>query len=858
MRTPMLCIFCMHFTAIFSQWNDDFSSKTLVNWSGDTSHFTINAEHQLMLNAQSAGRSFIYRDIQPLDSFMWRFYIQLKFAPSTNNLLRIYLLMDSTDSNLAAAYFIEIGENGNNDTWKFIRRKNGQLHLLSMGTMATLSKDPAICRFQITRSSDKTYQVFTDYTGNSNFSLESEFMDTIDMKFTAYYFGIECIYTDTRKDKFIFDEFEVGIPPADTVPPQLSNLDVLNHQSLKIKFNELVDSSSVLNSNHFTINGGERPVAVQMLDFRKSEYLLSFANSFLKGIPYELEILNISDLNRNILVSNIYPFFYNPVINAQKNDILICEIMADPAPSAGLPESEFIELINISNETLSIKSYTLSDGSSQIIFPGYTLNPLEPIILCHHDDSILFKKFGKVLSFSSFPSLNNSGDQIYIQDTAGNVIHFIHFTADWHTSDTKKDGGYTLEMINPFQVCSGAENWATSNHVQGGTPGQINSNWNPQIDTSGPQLIEIIALSEWEIKLVFNESLDDKAQLTANYIITPTLSIATAELSLPNRKEVILLLNHKINVGIIYELSINTIQDCVGNLIPNSKGAFSLPDVASYGELVWNEVLFNPESGGVDFIEIYNRSEKLLSTQGLYFSNPSWDSIWIPVKIDKLLAPHTYTAFTTNPTDILGRYFVSDSNRLLKNVIPSLDDAGGSLYLGNLKLNKIQILDSFTFSKSWHSPFLSESEGISLERIQTNGLSSSQGNWHSASSTVGYATPGRKNSQNLVVDSLSQDKFYTLSSRIVSPNQDGDKDFLAITIKTDKPGYKIHCQIFDLSARKIKDLTQQLLGTTDLLIWDTYKDNGSLAVNGNYIIHLMLVHESGVKKMQKDYFTIHK
>ena len=54
-------------------------------------------------------------------------------------------------------------------------------------------------------------------------------------------------------------------------------------------------------------------------------------------------------------------------------DILITEIMADPEPSNGLPLAEYVEIYNNTNYTLNINNQKLSDASSSVILPTFTL-----------------------------------------------------------------------------------------------------------------------------------------------------------------------------------------------------------------------------------------------------------------------------------------------------------------------------------------------------------------------------------------------------------------------------------------------------------------------------------------------------
>jgi len=71
---------------------------------------------------------------------------------------------------------------------------------------------------------------------------------------------------------------------------------------------------------------------------------------------------------------------------------------------------------------------------------------------------------------TSFPSLNNSEDDIYLFDLTGRLIDHVHYSAAWGGGD-----GYSLERITAHLDSNLPENWGTSTSPSGGTPGTVNS-----------------------------------------------------------------------------------------------------------------------------------------------------------------------------------------------------------------------------------------------------------------------------------------------------------------------------------------------------------------------------------------------
>src|SRR3546814_2643108 len=66
--------------------------------------------------------------------------------------------------------------------------------------------------------------------------------------------------------------------------------------------------------------------------------------------------------------------------------------------------------------------------------------------------------------------------------------------------------------------------------------------------------------------------------------------------------------------------------DCYGNPLKHAEHEFLLPQLPEPGEVVINEILFNPVEGGADYVEIYNRSGKILDLKDLQLAGGGNDS----------------------------------------------------------------------------------------------------------------------------------------------------------------------------------------------------------------------------------------
>ena len=198
-----------------------------------------------------------------------------------------------------------------------------------------------------------------------------------------------------------------------------------------------------------------------------------------------------------------------------------------------------------------------------------------------------------------------------------------------------------------------------------------------------------------------------------------------------------------------------------------------------------------------------------------------------------------------------------DSLLILKNNLPSLPDDAGRLALGYLnKQGKMIILDSMTYDASWHHPFLSSKEGVSLERIQSSGLSSLRSNWQSAASSCSFGTPGLLNSQHLNPVGNPVNDFYSIKDRVITPDGNGHRDFLDVFFQLKNSGYKLQADIYDLSGNLRRHLYNQILASEEHLLWYGDDDDENPVQAGNYILSLYLYTPDGNKHHFKERIVV--
>src|SRR3954466_2642953 len=126
---------------------------------------------------------------------------------------------------------------------------------------------------------------------------------------------------------------------------------------------------------------------------------------------------------------------------ANRFDVVITEIMADPAPQVALANAEYIEIKNVSSVPFNLNGWKLSDASSNAtISTSFVLQPDSFVVLCSNSNAPLVSVFGRTLGVSSFPSLDNDADQLILRSPENRIIHAVAYSADSYRNEIKKDG----------------------------------------------------------------------------------------------------------------------------------------------------------------------------------------------------------------------------------------------------------------------------------------------------------------------------------------------------------------------------------------------------------------------------------
>jgi len=830
-----------------AQFRDDFSDgdfKRNPLWEGDTAKFEINSAGQLHLSGSGADTSVLTTTNSLVERTEWEFWVKLSFNTSANNYARVYLVSDQANPEGSInGYFLQIG--GSNDSITFFKQTGNNQEKLFRGNFACTNHSTNIFRLKMVHDSTGVWTLFSDNSGGINYVEEGHCLDT-NISLSSW-FGISCHYTTSNSTKFYFDDFYSGQIRVDTLPPSVDSISLTDSTQLSILFSENVDDTEARNINHYYTKMKGKPVTAIPDPVNRKKVVLKFQESFPDETIDTLVISGIPDLAGNLMPETEVPFSNYEV---KARDVIIDEIMADPEPVTRLPECEYVELYNRTRFPVNLQGWAFDYGSYTKTFPGISIAPHGYLILTK---GIMMNYYGPCVDlFTSYSTLPNDGTTLILKNESGKVIHSVSYSTEWYQDPLKENGGWSLEMVDPENPCGCLDNWKASVDLKGGTPGAINSVHASNPDTIRPYLQRARIISDSTVEVLFSESMDSSGLITENqwYLEEHGLSAEAVLPVPPAYNSAIFLLPELLEKKRIYTFSCrNAPYDCAGNRLDTLRSVrIGLPDSVLSGDLVINEILANPAGDGEKFIETYNRSEKILDLKGLALG--TFDTLRNLATDLKPLAEKSYLSFpgdfsvlTKNPGDILKRYYcpMPDAFDQMTS-FPSLNSEGATVVLA--RINDGSIIDRVSYSAAMYSELLTTTDGISLERLNPGLSSDDPANWHSASESCGFATPGYRNSTFLQVN--PGEDAVTLTPSVFTPDDDGKEDVLWIGFALDDAGYMVSIAIFDAGGNRVRNLAKnRLISSEDGLIWNGRDDNNYKLPVGIYILCIELVKPEG-------------
>jgi len=870
MKKVILLAVLMPFTA-FGQIVENFENGTLIKWVQSTdghwkadSASAISGKFSLhhIFDNPDAGTDrigFPLKNLHPAQGVtQWSFLLRHGYDPSSSNNWSVCLMSDRDPASMLIdgstnGFTIGVNLYGSDDSLRLMKVKSG---ILSTVVNCRINWQTSVgitepVKISVERS---PVGIWTVSVFRLNGFLVGTAYGTDGELFSSAWFGILYRYSSTRDRLLWIDDIIInGTFYEDNEAPVIKACKASGKNSVEISLNEPTANEFMIPEN-FSLNAeGNKAVYVRRLN--SLTYNIEFAGELINKTTNHLIISSICDNSSNCNLNVKIPF--SPVW-AETGDVIISEIMSDPLPEVSLPGKEYLEITNRTGYSFNLKNWKIKTTEQVYPFNETIIKPGEIMIVCLSADAPLFDKHGIVVGLKQFPSLTDGGRIICLTDSSGNFIHGVEYSSLWYGDEMKSDGGWSLEMIDTQFPFYGEGNWTASVSRRGGTPGKVNSVFksNPDLIFSG--VSNVFPEDSVTIDIRFSETVFNPLGIIKSFKLTGKGITGLYPIDPLFRKFAIKIADPLVR-GEIYQLEISgNITDLAGNRMPEGNFAFGLAEPAEPGDILFNELLFNPLPGDQDYIELFNCSGKIIDASRLKLVSVSDETGVIsessPVSNEKrCFMPGSYFAITTDLKRTTERYFSSDPEYIFEaENLPSMSDDKGHLELYNRELDKI---DEVIYKEEMHYSLLSGFEGIALEKTGPCLKSGESVNWHSATESSGWGTPGAPNS--IFTDIPEESDIVTFSSSKISPDNDGFEDFLDINFSLTGNGNIISATIFDETGNYVKKIASNLLaGPKASLIWDGTADDGSLLKTGIYIVFITLYDDTGKTNKWKKVCTV--
>ncbi len=299
-------------------------------------------------------------------------------------------------------------------------------------------------------------------------------------------------------------------------------------------------------------------------------------------------------------------------------------------------------------------------------------------------------------------------------------------------------------------------------------------------------------------------------------------------------------LQEPLEVGARYEIKLSGCTDLSGNRLDTSI-VFGLPALAERGDILFTEIMFAPSTGNSEFVEVVNRSNKVLDLSDYAFSTRKLDAAptfgkRITAK-RALLFPGEYKVLTKSIEGVCGVcQCPGEESFLVTSNLGAMNNSGGWITL--CRFADSLLVDEVRYSPDMHVEGVpNKGTGVSLERVSWDG-----NEWTSASPSTGYASPGLENQAMMAVEDLLLD-----ADKICYPYVDGAGEW-HLRYELDQAGYSANVKVYSLSGLPVATLAEASnLSVAGEISWNGCADGGQMLPPAPYIVVVDLIHSSGVR-----------
>lgn len=537
-------------------------------------------------------------------------------------------------------------------------------------------------------------------------------------------------------------------------------------------------------------------------------------------------------------------------VGAAQQSIVINEIMYAPQGD----EPEWIELLNTSDDTVSLAGWSVSDhglarkalanvGPWGLPPGGFGVVARDEVFLVTHPT------VSCPIFMAEFSALNNAApDGPLLYSDQGLTIDSVRYDPSWSGGLV----GRTLERRDSHGPSNAAFTWAVCTDSSGSTPGRLNSTTRLEHDLAVSSLearstdnsdfrVEVtvanvgkLPVSEHDVLLFDDRDADRRCGEQELLAVLRGLDILGPGDTLRHEWVTpVLLPGEHTLVG-----EVRSAQDQRSS---NDRAYVVVRARNSVGVLVINELMYEPFDGSCEWVELYNRSSEDVDLRGWELSDGPTPAGSVhrvllsaqPCRVE----PGDYVVIAGDSTIGSAPFHLAQVSDGVHLVVVGNSSGLGLANDGDAVLVKDlsgSTIDSLAYSPTMHHPGLIDVRGRSLERIRPAGATNDRSNWSTATGPLG-GSPGRHNT--IVASGAPKAAALSVRPNPFSPDEDGHEDFCIISVELPFRAGLIRARVFDTRGRMVRTLANaEAVGVRAEIIWNGLNDHRGRVPVGPYII----------------------
>ena len=262
---------------------------------------------------------------------------------------------------------------------------------------------------------------------------------------------------------------------VDIIPPTISNVAAITSTQVDVLFSEDVDQTTAETFTNYTIDNGIT-VSAAARDAGNNALVHLTVSTLSTGITYMITINNVEDIAGNPILPNSQATF--EFVSADPNDIIITEIMPDPA-AVDDTEGEWFEVYNTTDSPINLNGWILHDNNgTQIIAGDNIIASHDYFVFCCNETLATNGGVPTDYEYSDvYPGglqLANAGDVVKICTPGDVIIDSVQYTSSWPYG-----AGYSMQLKDvtypnddDTSWCAAQSAW-TGSAGDNGTPGEV-------------------------------------------------------------------------------------------------------------------------------------------------------------------------------------------------------------------------------------------------------------------------------------------------------------------------------------------------------------------------------------------------